>query len=89
MALVKVAIPSMLATLVKGDRRFEVEAATVAAVLDEIFGRHPELRVHVLDENGGLRRHVMLFLNDGAIRTYHRTVDDGDSVTILQAVSGG
>jgi len=89
MAGVQVTIPSMLATLVSGDRRFVVEAADLAHVISAIFERHPELRVHLLDEEGALRPHVSLFHNEVAIRALTGPVADGDSVTVLQAVSGG
>ncbi len=89
MAAVHVTIPSMLATLVHGDRRFVVEAEDLAHAVGGILERHPELRVHLLDEQGELRPHVSLFHNDRAIRTLTGPVTDGDTVTVLQAVSGG
>ena len=89
MATVHVTIPSMLATLVRGERRFDVEADDLAGVLEGLFARHAELRIHVLDEQGALRPHVMLFHNDVAVRDRARDVAEGDQVTVLQAVSGG
>lgn len=89
MARVEVTIPSMLARIVSGERLFAVEAADLDGVLEAIFLRHPELRVHVLDEQGALRRHVTLFHNDVAVRDRRSTVADGDRVAVLQAVSGG
>ena len=89
MARVEVTIPSMLATLVNGDRRFHVGGNDVGGVMRAVFDRHPELRVHLIDEAGELRQHVMLFHNDTAIRTLDGPVHDGDTVTVLQAVSGG
>ena len=89
MAAVHVTIPSMLATLVGGERRFVVEADDLAHVVGAVFDRHPELRVHLLDEQGAIRPHVSLFHNDEAVRTLTGGVVDGDTVTVLQAVSGG
>ena len=89
MAVVHVTIPSMLATLVRGERRFDVDADDLVHVVGALFDRHPELRVHLLDEQGALRPHVSLFHNDEAIRALTGPVSDGDTVTVLQAVSGG
>jgi molybdopterin converting factor small subunit len=89
MAEVHVTIPSMLASLVNADRRFPLQGDDLTAVMDALFDRHPELRIHLLDEGGAVRLHVMVFHNDRAIRTLAGTVRDGDTVTILQAVSGG
>lgn len=86
---VEVTIPTMLATLVGEARTFEVEAGDVEGVLEAVFARHPELRVHILDETGDIRPHVMLFHNDTGIRDRARPVADNDRVTVLQAVSGG
>ena len=89
MAEITVTIPTMLATLVGGDRRFPVVGDDLGGVMDALFDRHPQLRVHLLDEQGEMRPHVMLFHNDAAIRRLDGPVADGDSLTVLQAVSGG
>ena len=89
MPSIGVTLPSMLATLIGGDRRFELDAANIAGAVDSLFTRHPELRVHLLDEQGELRHHVMLFHNDRALRALEGTIRDGDTLTVLQAVSGG
>lgn len=89
MAEVQVTIPSMLASAVHGDRKFSVEGEDLGAVVDALFDRHPELRVHLVDEQGALRPHVMFFHNDVGTRELHGPVRDGDTLTVLQAVSGG
>ena len=89
MPSIGVTLPSMLATLIGGDRRFELDATSIADAVDSLFTRHPELRVHLLDEQGALRPHVMLFHNDHALRALEGTIRDGDTLTVLQAVSGG
>lgn len=89
MATVHVTIPRMLADLVDGDRRFDVEGATVRGVLDAVVARHPELGVHVFAEDGTLREHVSCFHNERSDRTGQTKVNEGDRVVVLQAVSGG
>lgn len=86
---VAVTIPTMLAELVKGERTLELQGTTVGGVLDALFGEHPELRVHVLDESGSIRPHVSCFHNDWTVDDLEEPVADGDSVIVLQAVSGG
>lgn len=89
MADVRVAIPTMLASLVRGDRRFTVAGDDLSAVVDALLARHPELRVHLLDEQGAIRPHVAVFHNDTVVRSLEGPVRDGDTLTVLQAVSGG
>lgn len=92
MAAVTVRIPSLLAELADGRLEHDVEAATVGDALTALFERFPQLRVHVLDESGGVRRHVSCFHNGRHARAPEAraaVVAEGDTVTILQAVSGG
>lgn len=89
MAHVRVTIPTMLAALVAGSRRFQVDALDLDGVLEAIFALHPELRVHILDEQGAVRPHILLFHNNAQVAGRTATVVDGDEVTVLQAVSGG
>ena len=89
MATVEVTIPRMLADLVRGPRSFTVEGETVDGVLASVIGRHPELRVHIFDEQATVRRHVSCFHNDAVVRDGSAPVTDGDRLVILQAVSGG
>lgn len=85
---VTLAIPTMLAQLT-GSKRVAVDADTVGGALAALIKRHPELHVHVFDESGALRTHLRLFHNDDAASSMSDSVADGDTVTILQAVSGG
>jgi len=92
MASATLELPEMLATILGGPRRFEVEGKTCRAALEDAFRRHPALKVHVLDERGALRKHVLCFHNGENTRwtdTLDRPLADGDTITILQAVSGG
>lgn len=92
MAEVTVRLPGLLASLVEGRNTICVEADTVRGALDELLRRHPALAVHLFDEAGRLRQHVLCFHN----QTNTRWVEDlsvpvavGDVITIRQAVSGG
>ena len=92
MARVAVELPSLLAGLVGGRRRIEVEAATLKGALDALVRAAPPLAVHLFDESGSFRRHVLCFHNDENTRwlpDLDRPMAEGDVVTILQAVSGG
>ncbi len=82
----------MIATVLGGIRRIDVEGETLHAALADAFARHPGLKVHVQDETGAFREHVLCFLNDQNSRWNEGedpALSDGDVITILQAVSGG
>lgn len=70
----------------------EAGGATVAAVLHAVFEGNPRLRSYVLDDQGRLRRHVNVFVNDRAVgdrRGLSDPVGDDDEVFVIQALSGG
>jgi molybdopterin converting factor small subunit len=70
----------------------EVEAETLQDALDRLLVDYPALKVHLYDESGRVRRHVNLFYNDTNTRwlsTMEVRVKEGDTVTVMQAVSGG
>ena len=67
-------------------------AATVAEALDTLWRRHIGLRDRVLNEQGKLRQHVNIFLNDDNVRRKElldTTLPENCEITILPAVSGG
>lgn len=69
-----------------------VEGATVGEAVGELSKRHPQVRRFVLDDQGRVRRHVNVYVNDAMIRDREGLSDavaDGDRVHILAAVSGG
>jgi molybdopterin synthase sulfur carrier subunit len=70
----------------------ETSAATVAAALEILWQRHLGLRDRVVNEQGKLRQHVNIFLNDENVRRMQlleTALPDSCEITILPAVSGG
>ncbi|GJL80370.1 MAG: hypothetical protein DHS20C01_00040 [marine bacterium B5-7] len=71
----------------------QVEGETVAEVLDKVFEAEPLLRGYVLDEQGILRKHMIIFLNGTALKDRKRLSDpvpNTDSeIFVMQALSGG
>jgi sulfur-carrier protein len=61
---------------------------TVRAVLEAAFAEHPPLRHYVLDDQGGLRKHVVVFA-DGKRAGLGDAVVAASEIYVLQALSGG
>jgi molybdopterin converting factor small subunit len=70
------------------DLRHLVVGDTVETVLESLFGQHPGLRNHLLEDTGGIRPHVSVFV-DGRQADLTTPVAEGAEVFVLQAVSGG
>ena len=70
----------------------EVAGETVHAVLQAVFQDNPRLRSYLLDDQGRLRRHVNIFVNERMIcdrSGLSDQVTDDDEVFVVQALSGG
>ena len=70
----------------------EVAGDTVRAVLDAAFTDNPALRGYVLDDQGQLRKHVTIFVDNTQIADragLSDPVGERSEVFVFQALSGG
>ncbi len=89
---VTVQLPSVLAQMVGGERLFEVSGQTIGAALSDLVRQRPALGLHLFDDAGAIRRHILCFHNDVYVRGSEGlevALHAGDSITILNSVSGG
>ena len=89
---VSVRIPTTLRTLTGGQSEVQVDGATVGEVLTSLESAHAGFKERLLDENGGLRRFVNVFVADDDVRFLQgleTPVPDGETVAIIPAVAGG
>jgi hypothetical protein len=64
----------------------------VREALEQYFARHPQVRSYVLDEQGALRQHVVVFVNGGQLRDRAAQKDpitEAAELYVMQALSGG
>jgi molybdopterin converting factor small subunit len=86
---VKVRIPTPLRSYTAQQPVVEIEADDLATVFAELDARFPGIRFRVVDEQGRVRKHMKVFVNDEAVRDLTTKVAPTDEVTIMQALSGG
>jgi molybdopterin synthase sulfur carrier subunit len=70
----------------------EVEATTVRAALEAVFADNPKARSYVLEDHGGLRKHMLIFVDGAQIQdrdALSDTVSAGAEIYVMQALSGG
>ena len=87
-----VRIPTTLRTLTGGASEVSVDGSTVGEVLKALDTAHPGFAERLLDEQGGLRRFVNVFVADDDVRFLQQLdtpVPDGETVAIIPAVAGG
>jgi molybdopterin converting factor small subunit len=69
-----------------------VTGATVAEALECVFSENPALRGYVLDDQGALRKNMVIFVDGRAMkdrRTLGDRLSDGAEVFVMQALTGG
>jgi sulfur-carrier protein len=86
---VKVRIPSPLRSYTQQQAVVDADGATLAEVLLDLDGRYPGLRFRMVDEQGRVRKHMKIFVNDESVRDLDTPIDARDEITIMQALSGG
>lgn len=70
----------------------DVDGATVRDVLERVFADNPRLRGYVLDDQGALRRHMMVFVDGAQLVDRDRLSDlvtPTSELYVMQALSGG
>lgn len=67
-------------------------AVTLRAALEDAFAANPRLRGYVLDDQGHLRKHVVVFVDGRRSKDREALADalqPDSKVYVLQALSGG
>jgi molybdopterin synthase sulfur carrier subunit len=89
---ITVRISAPFQTLTRGKAVLSVHADTVAEALAEVDRCYPGLRNRVVDDAGHVFRFTRIDLNGEDIRYLHGVetpLENGDTLSILQALAGG
>ncbi len=87
MARAMLILPRILQESV-GTIRLQVEGRTLRDALEDAYRRLPALRHHLCEDDGDFRAHILCFLENEQ-RPLNSPIQDGDEISILQAISGG
>jgi molybdopterin synthase sulfur carrier subunit len=87
-------VTGFLTDFTNGQSRIVLDgpASTVGEALVSLWQLHPGLRDRVVNEQGSVRQHVNIFLNDDNVRRKQlldTALPENCEITILPAVSGG
>lgn len=70
----------------------DVPGETVGDALETVFRDNPKLRGYVLDDQGRLRHHVVVFVNGDQVQDrdgLSDVIDAEAEIYVMQALSGG
>jgi molybdopterin synthase sulfur carrier subunit len=85
-------MPPILRQAVGGAREVEANGSTVRELLDDLTGRYPAIKGHLLDDGGELNRFVNVYVNNEDVRLgegLDTSVGTDSTVIVLPAMAGG
>jgi molybdopterin converting factor small subunit len=86
---VNVRIPTPLRSYTDQHANVDADGSTIDELLTDLDRRHPGVRFRIVDEQGRLRRHMKVFVNEESVRDLTMPISSSDDVVIMQALSGG
>ena len=85
-------VPNVISYYTDKQTEFEVSGSTALEAVQSAVEKYPQLKFHVFDKDGNLRRHMYLFVNDVSVKELNgneTAVGEKDIVRILAAAAGG
>ncbi len=89
---ITVQIPTALRRLTSGTPRLTCSAANLNELFSELDSQFPELKPHLRDEAGDIRRFLNVYVNEEDIRFLggaSYAFKDGDEVLLVPSIAGG
>lgn len=87
-----VIIPTPLRKFTNNTARLQVKPGTIHETVKELTVNFPELKKHLLDEQGKIRSYVNIFVGNDDIRDLQQentAVQEGAVISIVPAIAGG
>ena len=85
----RVRIPTPLRSYTDQRTTVEAEGGTIDEILLDLDRQFPGIRFRVVDEQGRLRQHMKVFVNEDSERDLSTAIDPSDEIVLMQALSGG
>ena len=88
---VTVSIPTAFRQHTGNVDRFQCSAGDLGQLLDALDARFPQLKPHLRDDKGQVRRFLNIYVNDEDIRFLGKDYkfNEGDEVTLVPSIAGG
>ena len=87
----QIEVPRRYRVPTRGEATISTEGDTVRACIEDAEARYPGFGELVLDDTGGLRRFVKLFVNGDELKrdALDAPVSSADTISVLAAAAGG
>ena len=87
-----VRFPHVMKYYVENQVEFAIPAASIQGLIDQVVERYPNIRFHLLDSEGRLRKHFNIFVNGIHIRDLdgmETPLKEDDKVILMASAAGG
>jgi molybdopterin converting factor small subunit len=87
-----VIIPTPLRKFTNNTAKIDINAGTIEETVNELTLNFPDLKKHLLDENGRIRSFINIFVGDNDIRDLEQEkteVKNDTLISIVPAIAGG
>ncbi len=87
-----VIIPTPLRKFTNNTAKIDINAGTIEETVNELTLNFPDLKKHLLDENGQIRSFINIFVGDNDIRDLQQgktEVKSDTLISIVPAIAGG
>ncbi len=87
-----VIIPTPLRKFTNNTAKIDINAGTIEETVNELTLNFPDLKKHLLDENGRIRSFINIFVGDNDIRDLQQEkteVKNDTLISIVPAIAGG
>ena len=84
-----VRVPSPLRSYTAGAAQVNVSGDSIADILEALERAHPGMRFRMIDEQGRIRPHIRIFINQREVSSLDATLAGQDVVHLICALSGG
>lgn len=85
----KVRVPTPLRSYTNKKDVIAADGSTVGELLADIDRQYPGFRFRIIDEQGGIREHIKIFVNEDQALTLAAPTRSTDTIHIICALSGG
>lgn len=86
--MITVYIPTQLRSYTNASQ-VTAQGETIFTLVDDLERQFPGIRFRMIDEQGHLREHIHIFVNNHTIDGLNHRIHDGDIVRIIGQISGG
>ena len=87
-----VRFPAVMKYYVNNQAEFPISASTVQELINQVVQQYPNIKFHLLDTDGQLRRHFNIFVNGIHIRDLNgmeTQLKEDDKVILMASAAGG